>query len=314
MQGSPQFSVVVPVYKCAPCLQELQRRLKEVFNKLNTSYELILVNDGCPEGSWEVIEKLIEQDINITGIDLSRNFGQHIAISAGLDKAQGSWIVIMDGDLQDQPEEIPKLYNQAMKGFDIVFAQREKRKDPLLKRMLSYLFYKVLGFLSSTSQDASTANFGIYSATVIQSVRLLREKMRFFPLMVRWVGFKSSAISVDHAERKEGKSAYTFGKLMNIALDTLIAFSDKPLKLMILFGLGVSFSSFIFAAYIFLRASLGYVQAIGWSSLIVSLWFFSGIIMLLLGFVGIYIGRIFTEVKDRPLYIVRKLISQGTRQ
>jgi dolichol-phosphate mannosyltransferase len=211
----------------------------------------------------------------------------------------------MDCDLQDQPEEIAKLYNKVMQGYDIVLAQRIKRQDGIFKRFLSKVFYRTLGYLTGSKMDESVANFGIYSQKVIKSMTLMRESIRYFPMMVKWVGYKQTAIPIEHAERLEGKSSYNFKRLLNLALDIILAYSDKPIRLMIKFGLIVSLTSFVMGLIFFIRYLNGEVTVQGYTSLIISVWFFSGLILVILGVVGLYAGKTFEGVKRRPIYIIQ---------
>jgi len=304
------FSVVVPTYGCETCLFSLYNRLKNTLETFSSNFEIILINDCSPDGAWHVIKQLVETDPRVKGINFSRNFGQHIAITAGLDQAQGEWIVVMDCDLQDQPEEIPNLYAKTLEGFDIVLAQRTQRQDTLFKRLTSKAFYRVLSYLTDTYQDGSIANFGIYHYKVICNVIRMRERMRFFPIMVRWTGFKTAFLPVQHEARAEGKSGYSLKKLIYLATDTIIAFSDKPLRLSIKLGLTISFLSLVAAFTIIIRALLGIKGITGWPSLIVSVWFTSGMTIFLLGVIGIYVARIFQEVIARPLYIIDEIYSR----
>lgn len=203
-----KLTIVSPVYKAHNITNELIRRIIKSVEEITTDYEIILVDDACPDNSWEEIEKAALTNPKIKGIKLSRNFGQHYAITAGLDHATGDWVVVMDCDLQDQPEEIPNLYNKAIEGYDIVFARRVRRKDSFFKKVNSQIFYKIFSYLSGIKQDGTVANFGIYSNKVIGAVKQIREPMRAFTPMVKWVGFNTSAIEVDHSERYIGKTSY----------------------------------------------------------------------------------------------------------
>jgi glycosyltransferase involved in cell wall biosynthesis len=310
LEKKPLFSIVVPTYGCETCLFSLYSRLKNTLETISSSFEIILINDCSPDGAWEAIKQLAEIDPRVKGINLSRNFGQHIAITAGLDQVQGDWIVVMDCDLQDQPEEIPNLYAKTLDGFDIVLAQRTKRQDTFFKRLTSTAFYQILSYLTDTYQDGSIANFGMYHYKVIRNVTQMRERMRFFPIMVRWTGFKTTFLPVQHDARAEGKSGYSLKKLIYLATDTIIAFSDKPLRLSIKLGLTISFLSLMAALIIIVRALLGFKGITGWPSLIVSVWFTSGMIIFLLGVIGIYVARIFQEVIARPLYIIDEIYAQ----
>jgi polyisoprenyl-phosphate glycosyltransferase len=298
------ISVVSPVYGCKASLYELYLRLKDTLEKITTDFEIILVNDASPDGAWETIVDLTKKDPRVKGINFSRNFGQHYAITAGLDHCQGNWVFIMDCDLQDQPEEILNLYNKAQEGYDIVYAQRTERKDKWLKRIYSKVFYSILGYLTNTKQDPTIANFGAYSCKVIASIRSMQDYHRYFPTMVRWVGFKHTKINVSHSERTVGNTGYSFGKLMSLAADIILSFSDKPLKIMVKFGFLISCLSFIFGIYYLILFFENKIVVSGYTSLIISLWFLSGLIILVLGVVGLYIGKTFDKVKGRPVYLI----------
>lgn len=302
----PHISVVIPVYKAEQCLDELYRRLKAALESISHDFEIVLVEDCGGDGSWQVIERLAANDARVRGIQFSRNFGQHYGITAGLDYCHGDWVVVMDCDLQDRPEEIPRLYAKAQQGYDIVLARRGERRDPLLKRATSWLFYKLFSYLADIEYDGQTGNFRIMSRKVAENFRHMREQLRFFGGLVQWMGFLTASIEVAHAERFEGNSTYTFGKLWKLATETIIAYSDKPLRLAVRFGFTMAALSFCYGMYI-LGHALFYGSPIpGWNSLIVSLYFIGGIIISILGIIGIYLGKTFDESKKRPLYIVRR--------
>jgi len=302
----PLISVVVPVYKAENCLDELYRRLAQALEPISPNFEIVLVEDCGGDRSWEVIERLARQDARVKGIQFSRNFGQHYGITAGLDHCSGDWVVVMDCDLQDRPEEIPRLYAKAQEGFDVVLARRGTRRDPLLKRAASWLFYKMFSYLADIDYDAQTGNFRILSRKVAKNLCAMREQLRFFGGMVQWMGFPTASIEVEHAERHEGKSTYTFGKLWKLAAETIIAYSDKPLRMAVRFGFLMALLAFCYGLYILALSTFYEVSIMGWSSLIVSLYFIGGIIISILGIIGIYLGKTFDESKKRPLYIVRR--------
>jgi dolichol-phosphate mannosyltransferase len=304
----PDLSVVIPIYRAQACLDELYRRLIVSLLSITEKFEVILVNDGCPENSWSKIQDIVKKDPRFHGINLSRNFGQHRAITAGLDVTKGEWIVVMDCDLQDQPEEICKLWKKIEEGDDVIFARRLRRNDSLFRKCGSFLFAKVLGYLTDTKQDPSTANFGIYHRRVIDSVNQMRENLRFFPLMVQWTGFRTSTIDVSHAQRADGKSSYSIFKLIKLAAEVAIAFSNKPLRLFVMFGFLLSFIAFLSALLVVVLTLKGIISVLGWPSLMVSIWFLAGLIIMTLGVVGLYIGKIFDETKKRPIYIIREKI------
>ena len=298
------FSVVVPVYGAKASLAALVARVDNALRQLKLGFELILVDDGCPQGAWSEIKRLAQKHTFVRGIKLSRNFGQHEAITAGLHEACGEWIVVMDCDLQDRPEEISRLYAQAMKGYDIVYSRRVNRQDSWYKKLGSRVFYAVLGYLTDTQLDPSVANFGIYHRKVIQAILQMEEALRFFPVMVRWVGFNATGLEVEHSERQEGKTAYSLLKLLRLASNVMISFSDKPLRLMVLLGFCMSFFAALFALKITIQAIVGDVIVQGWASVMVSLWFVGGLLLMMLGVVGVYIGKTFDETKRRPTYII----------
>ena len=301
-----KLSVVSPVYRAELVLEELVERISNSIPSAFNSFEIILVDDFSPDKSWQKIEEISKRNSNVRGFKLSRNFGQHYAITAGLNQVKGDYIVVLDCDLQDQPEEIEKLFNESQKGFDIVLARRYERKDSLYKKTVSKLFYKTLSYLTGTKQDATVANFGIYSKQVIDEVVKLEEKIKYFPTMVKWVGFSTSYVNVEHASRSEGKSNYNLKKLLNLALDIILAYSDKPLRLIIKFGLSIAMVSFLMVIYVLFEKFTGKVSVSGYASLIISIWFLSGCLLTTLGVVGLYIGKIFEGVKNRPSYIIEK--------
>jgi glycosyltransferase involved in cell wall biosynthesis len=306
---SPYISIVSPVYLAEKIVDLLVSRIVSALESNVLDFEIILVDDGSPDNSWARIQQICEKDTRVKGIKLSRNFGQHYAITAGLDNVQGEWIVVMDCDLQDQPEEIIKLVNKAKEGFDIVFAKRSERKDIFFRRVVSRLFYKCLTYLTGSEQDASIANFGIFNKKVIQSVCQMRESIRYFPVMVNWVGFKQTKINVEHSRRMEGKTSYNLRKLLNLSLDIILAFSDKPIRIIIKIGLVISIFSFSFAILTIYRFLNGDITVIGYTSLIVSIWFLCGLILMTLGIVGLYVGKTFEGVKKRPIYIVSERLN-----
>ncbi len=304
--NSPHLSVVIPVYKAEDCLDELYGRLRVTLESISPDFEIVLVEDCGGDNSWPIIKRLAAADSRVRGIQFSRNFGQHYGITAGLNHCHGDWVVVMDCDLQDRPEEIPHLYAKALTGYDVVLARRGMRCDPLHKRMTSWLFYKIFSYLTDIKYDGESGNFRIISRKVVVNFRHMGEQLRFFGGLIQWMGFPTTSIDVVHDERFEGKSTYTFAKLWKLATETIIAHSDKPLRLAVRFGFLMAFISFCYGIYI-LGYALFYSSPIpGWSSLIVSLYFIGGIIISILGILGIYLGKTFDESKKRPLYIIRR--------
>ncbi len=299
-----QLSIVSPIYKGEKMLDELVRRITVSVAPITDEYEIILVNDQSPDDSWNVIKRICKEDKHVKGVNLSRNFGQHYAITAGLSKSSGEWVVVMDCDLQDRPEEIPNLYHKAMEGYDSVFAQRVERQDTFMKRLSSTIFYKVFSFLTDSKQDKSVANFGIYHRKVVNAILAMGDSIRYFPIMAQWVGFKKYYLPVVHAEREIGKSSYNLFKLLKLASDNMIGFSDKPLRLMLRFGFYVVLLSLLFAFYTFVKWALGLIEVGGFTTMTISIWLAVGIITMMMGITGIYIGKIYDRVKGRPIFII----------
>ena len=307
--ATPRISVVSPVYGCAGCLRELVARLQTTLTAIGETWEIVLVDDASPDAAWPVARELGAADPRIKAIALSRNFGQHHAISAGLDFASGDWVVVLDCDLQDRPEEIARLWAKAREGHDVVFAEREARQDGWLKRTLSRSFIALLNWLSGTTYDYRTANFGIYARAVVEAVRSMGDPSPFFPIMVRWAGFRATSIPVQHDARGDGESSYTLRKLARLALETVLSHSDKPLRLVAALGLMVSVIALAITGFSVLRYLHGDVTVAGYTSVIASMWLLAGVMLFCMGIIGLYVGRVFESVKRRPLYVVRERVN-----
>lgn len=304
---NPVISFVSPVYKAEKMLEKLVHEVQNVMLEINQPYEIILVDDRSPDDSWEVMKQLTSKYSEVKSIRLSRNFGQHPAIMAGLSLVTGEWIVVMDCDLQDQPKEVLKLYNKAKEGYDIVLAKRKNRQDGFFKKLSSYIFSKIYGFFTDTKYDNEVANFGIYHHKTIKSILEISDSIQFFPLFVKFVGFKSTSVIVEHAKREEGNSSYSFSKLISLAFNSIISFSNKPLKLFVKFGLIISVISFLIGLYNIYMAITNQITVLGYSSIMVSIWFLSGIIITTIGVTGIYVGKIFDQTKNRPKFIIDEI-------
>lgn len=305
-KSNPLISVVIPVYGCKTCLVELCDRVATTIEAIPARLEMILVNDASPDHAWETIKKLSAADERIKGIDLARNFGQHHAITAGLDHTTGDWIVVMDCDLQDRPEEITTLYNKALEGYEVVFGNRVKRQDGWLKRKSSQAFYRVYDYFTGRTSDHTIANFSISKKKVVESFRCMREQNRFFPLFIQWMGYKTGTVPIEHNARKEGKTSYNIHKLVTLGTDAIISQSNKPLRLSIQFGFFVSLISFLYGVYLFARYFFLDEPVQGWTSVMVSIYFIGGLIFFNTGVLGLYIGKVFNETKSRPLYLIRE--------
>ena len=302
----PHISVVIPVYRGLDCLQELYSRLTAQLGTITDRFEIVLVEDCGPDASWDAIKALAVEDPRVRGLQFSRNFGQHYGITAGLHASRGDWVVVMDCDLQDRPEEIPNLYREAIKGFDVVLARRGRRQHSFLKRATSAAFYRLFRFLTEMEYDGSVGNFRIVSRQVVDSFNRFSEQLRFFGGIVTWLGFRVSFIEVQHDPRFAGDTTYTWTKLINLAVQTVVAYSDKPLRIAIRAGFSLAALSLLGGVYVLMRALLGGFQVSGWASVMVSLYFLSGIMLGFMGVIGLYLGRVFDEVKGRPLYVVRE--------
>jgi polyisoprenyl-phosphate glycosyltransferase len=302
------FSIVSPVYGCQACLEELVDRVESSLKTLQGEFELILVDDNSPDGSWQRIKELAGTRPWLKAIRLARNFGQHYAISAGIEKAIGEIVVVMDCDLQDVPEEIPKLIGSLKDGVEIAFAQRVDRQDGIAKKFGSWAFFRVLSWMTGVPQDHTTANFGAYTRKVIDTINSMPERERCFPLMVRWTGLRRVNVAVAHASRTQGSSSYSFKKLFKLATNIVLSYSDKPLRLVVRVGLLFSALAFVMVALSVLRYIHGDVQVAGFTSVIASVWLVGGMIIFSLGIIGLYLARLFMEAKNRPCYVVSESI------
>lgn len=311
--GSPEpltLTFVIPVYGSPESLEPLSRRIREVCVGMGVSYELILVDDRCPKNSWLSISRLAKDDPAIVGVRLSRNFGQHAAIQAGLSRVRGEWIVVMDCDLQDRPEEVPRLMEEALKGFDVVRAKRLNRNDPAYRQLVSAAYYRLLSYLTGTHQDPGFSNFGIYRRKVIDVITQWQEESKYFPAILSWVGFSHATLAVEQDRRFSGRSSYTLLKLFRLGLNVIVGFSDKPLKLVMVAGFVMALLSFGVSFFILGAHLMGFLTVEGWASIALSLWFLSGCLLFSLGLTGLYVGRVLAEVKGRPSFIVDQVLMQ----
>ena len=312
MKQNPDLTVtiVIAVYNCENCLKELTERIRQSLKNITENYMVILVDDSSTDNSWAKIIELNEVDKRIDGIKLSRNFGQHHAITAGIDHTSSDWLIIMDCDLQDNPEYIPLLLEKAHEGYDIVQARRIAVAGNYFRRLYSIFFYKLFSFLTGTRYDGSVGNYGIYSKKVYTVLKQMREPMRAFPQMIKWTGFRATTIDVKHDERFSGKSSYTFVKLFSLGMNIIISFSNKPLNLTVRLGLIISFIAILFSLYNLFAYYTGIIQVVGYASIIISIWLLGGLIIFSIGILGIYIGKSFDALKGRPLYIIESTTGQ----
>ena len=304
-----EISVVAPVYKCRECVPELHRQLVAALEPLVPSFVIVLVNDGCPADSWSAIQSVAAADARVKAINLSRNFGQHYAIAAGLHRSSGNWVVVMDCDLQDRPAEIPNLYRKAQEGYDIVYARREERRDARFKRALSRGFSMLYNQLSDIRIDPRVANFSIAARPVIDSYCKLKELNRSYHLNLRWLGYRSAYLPVEHASRFAGASAYNLRRGFGLAIESIASQSNKPLVLSIRAGFLMAGSALLVALFYIVEYLRHGITVSGFTSLIVSVYFIGGLILANMGVLGLYLGKVFNEVKERPLYIVKETIN-----
>lgn len=303
----PILSVVIPVYGADSCVPELCKRLKKSLSSITQDYEIILVEDRSPDASWAKIVEETKIDSRVRGIRLSRNFGQHRAITAGLDIAEGDWVVVMDCDLQDPPEAIPELYKKALEGYQIVMASFDERKESCVRQFISKAFWLILSRLAGFDFDFKNGNFRIMSRLAVQNFRKYREQLRLLGGINNLMGFTQCSINIERQERHSGKSSYTLSKLLSIAFEICMAYSDKPLKLAVGVGFSLSSLSVLVGAYFIYLQLTGSLEVPGWASLIVSTYLVGGLVLASIGVLGYYLGKIFDEVKDRPLYLIEQI-------
>lgn len=302
------ISVVIPVYGCPEAVDSLCDRLSRTLTSIVSEYEIILVNDGCPKGSWLEIKKAVNKYKNIKGINLSRNFGQIHATNAGINAATGDYVVLMDCDLQDKPEGIVDLYKEIKKGYDIVFVKRKDRKDNPVTIFFSKMFYKVYNHFVDGYYDGDICNFSIATRKIVDEYKKIGDNNKTYITMLCWMGYNSSIIEIEGEKRFEGKSSYNFSKKINLAIDMITSQSNKPLKAMIKVGLSIVFVAFLYIAY---KIGLYFITndvTEGWTSMIASVFLMGGLTLICLGVVGIYVGNIFTQTKNVPEYFVSEII------
>lgn len=303
------LSIVSPIYKGEKMMDELVRRITEAIRPITDDYEIILVNDASPDNSWQEIERHCAMDRHVKGIELSRNFGQHYAISAGLANCSGDWVVVMDCDLQDRPEEIPNLYAKAMEGWDMVFARRVIKHVGWWKRFSSIAFSTVLGWLSGEKTDSTIGNFGIYCRRAVEEYNKIPQQARAFGQLLNVVGFSKGFIDVEQVESARGESSYTLTKLFIHAFNIIISSTNKPLRMAVKLGFMMSLISFLLALYNIIAKWVGIIQVDGYTTTVFSIWFVGGLMLFVMGILGLYIGKIYDQVKGHPLYVVKKKIN-----
>ena len=310
--GDPILSVVVPVYNEIEVLPEFHRRLTAVLRGCVDSYEVLYVNDGSSDGSLDYLERLCAEDPDAALVDLSRNFGKEIAMAAGLDHARGQAVAVIDADLQDPPELIPRLLEQWRAGYDNVYARRRQRDgETWLKKASAAWFYKVIGRLSRVRIPRDTGDFRLLSRRAVEALRQLREQHRFMKGLFAWIGYPSIAVEYDRDPRLAGRTKFNYWKLWNFAIEGITSFTIAPLKLATYFGILVAIAAFVAMALLVAKTLLYGDPVRGYPSLMSVILFLGGIQLVALGALVEYIGRMFNETKGRPLYFTKRCIPSG---
>jgi polyisoprenyl-phosphate glycosyltransferase len=302
-----RLSVAIPVHNEEIVLPELLQRLRNTLDKLpGGPHELVFVDDGSTDSTFEMLAAAARQDPRIFALSLSRNFGHQVAITAALDHVTGDATVVMDGDLQDVPEQIPRFVERYGEGFDVVYAKRVRRKEPWPLRLCYYVFYRMMASLSDVRLPLDSGDFGLMSRRVVEQLRRMPEHHRYLRGMRSWVGFRQTSLEVERAERHSGKSKYSLTRLLKLAFDGIFAFSIVPIRVASLFGAFVIFLSFLYALYALYAKLFLHESPQGFTALIVALTFLSGIVIFFLGVIGEYVGRIYEEIKARPHYVIAR--------
>jgi polyisoprenyl-phosphate glycosyltransferase len=300
-----ELSVVIPVYGCAGCLEALHGRLTESLVPLGKSYEIVLVDDRSPDGAWEQLERLAARDPAVRAIRLSRNFGQQAAVTAGLEHSRGEWTVIMDCDLQDPPELIPQLYSTALEGHQIVYGHQRRQGMSRFRRAASRLYFKILNTFAGASMNDESGSFCIVSRQVVEEFLGFKDRRRHYLLILNWLGFETASVQYEQADRHAGSSSYDFRALVGQALDGIFFQTTTLLRWVIYLGFALSTAGVGFALYV-IAAQVTDSFLPGWSSLAVFTLTIGGFIIVSTGITGLYIGRVFEQVRERPLFVVEK--------
>jgi glycosyltransferase involved in cell wall biosynthesis len=301
----PDLSIVVPLYNEEENVEALYQRLTTVVKAMGVSYEFIFINDGSRDRTLMLAQELSHRDHHVRYIDLSRNFGHQIAVTAGLDHAAGNAVVIIDADLQDPPELIAPLYEKLQSGYEVVYAKRLSRPgENMAKLLTAKLFYRMLAAITNVSIPVDTGDFRIISRKVVDALKLMPEQNKFLRGQISWIGFRQTYVEYDRAQRAAGETGYTYSKMLRLALDGITAFSDFPLKLASLSGFAVSGIAFIVMLYTLFARFITHDYQPGWASLMISILFLGGVQLIAIGIIGEYMGRMSANVRQRPLYLI----------
>ncbi len=305
-----KYSVVVPAFNEQEVLEETYRRLTEVMEQTNESYEIIFINDGSRDRTYEIAEAICQRDSHIKLINFSRNFGHQIAVTAGMEYSSGQAIVIIDADLQDPPHIILEMIKKWKEGYDVVYGQRLKREgETFFKKFSAKCFYRILNKMTSMQIPVDTGDFRLIDRKVCDVMNSIQEKNRYVRGLVTWVGFKQTAVEYKRESRFAGETKYPLKKMIKLATDAILSFSYKPLRLAGLVGGTLSVCSFIYLIVVIIQKLFTDTTQPGWASLFAVILFFNGVSLILHSITGEYVGRIYEETKNRPLYIVRDTLN-----
>ncbi len=306
MHNIPQISVIIPLYNEEQNLPLLHKELVAVLKDLNKSYEIIFVDDGSRDNSFETIKGLLREDENIVGLSLSRNFGHQVALLAGIEHSSGETVIMMDADFQHPPGIIEDLYNKYSEGYDIVNTRRiDSKKTGFLKRATSKLYYKLINLLSDVKIEPASSDFRLMNRKAVEAFLRFREKNRFTRGLISWMGFRQTIVEYDASERFSGKSKYTVRKMLGFGMDGITSFSSKPLRVTYYIGFVIVILGLFYALYAIVQHFRG-ATVPGWTSILVSVLIIGGVQLLSLGIIGEYIARIYNEAKGRPVYFIRE--------
>jgi glycosyltransferase involved in cell wall biosynthesis len=304
-----RLSVAIPIHNEESVLPELLPRLGAALDKVpGGPHEIVLVDDGSTDRTFEILGAAAERDSRIVVLSLSRNFGHQSAISAALDHVSGDAVVVMDGDLQDIPEAIPDFVEKYFEGFDVVYARRMRRKEPWPLKFCYFLFYRLMARLSDTKLPLDSGDFGLMSRRVVAEVRRMPEHHRYLRGMRSWVGFRQTGIPIERAERHSGRSKYSIPRLLKLAADGVFAFSVVPIRAAALLGTLAMLAALIYAAYALYIKVFSHSSPQGFTGLLITVIFLSGMILFFLGMIGEYVARIYEETKNRPPYIIARSV------
>lgn len=301
-----RISIVVPVCNEEANVKLMAASLQNVFQPLPYHYTILFVDDGSTDGTLEEIKKLAADNHPVFFISLARNFGHQNALKAGLDMADGDAVIMMDGDMQHPPELIPEMLQQWESGFDVVYTIRKDHKEmPMMKRKTSNMFYNLINNLSDIDLEPGTADFRLMAKKVVEAFRVFKETDLFMRGLVKWMGFRQIGIEYDPAQRTQGQSKYTLRRMVRFALQGITSFSTRPLYIATYLGFVFSLLSLLYIPYIIYSFYFGHIIS-GWASMIATIAFFGGLQLMILGIIGLYLGKLFMQSKQRPLYIVKE--------